>query len=296
MPLARYKNGNSVITIDLNNGTKERFTEDNEFDLKFPESIDLNIGIRCDGGCKYCYINATPNGTDADLMNLPWLSTVRPYTEMAINGNSVDHPQLISFLMRLKKQNILANITVNQIHFERKEHLIKALIDADLVKGIGISLRKPTQEFINRVKKYPNAVIHTIIGILTPEDIEELMDNNLKILILGYKDLGRGVDYKTNHLVEWQRNKDYLYTVLTDLVERTNVCSFDNLAIEQLDVRRLLTNEQWDEFYMGDEGTASMYVDLVTQKFGVSSLCSEDEMYPMMDDITEMFKVVKSLK
>ena len=295
MSWAKYKNGNSVIKINLTNGTKERTTQDDEFDLEFPETIDLNIGTRCDGHCPFCYINASENGVDADLLNVPFIDTLHSYTEMAINGNSVDHPQLIPFLEKLKERRIIANITVNQIHFERKIDVIRDLVARNLVKGIGISLRKPTPEFIRLVQEFPNAVIHTIVGILTPEDIKMLSDKNLKILILGYKDLGRGVDYKTTHLIEWEHNRDYLYHMLEAVIQHCNVCSFDNLAIEQLDVRRILTDEQWNEFYMGDEGTASMFVDLVTKKFGVSSLCSEDEMMPMMDDVVEMFKIVKNL-
>lgn len=296
MPKARYKNGNSIVTIDLSNGTKERFTNDDEFDLEFPESIDFNIGNKCDGGCPHCYINATPNGIDANLIDIPFINTIRPYTEVAINGNSVDHPQLIPFLIDLRKRNIIANITVNQIHFERKLNLIKELVDKDLIKGIGVSLRKPTPEFIANVQKFPNAVIHTIVGILSPSDLEIMRDKNLKLLILGYKTIGRGVDYKNTNDSLLTARRRYLYDVLETLPSHFNVVSFDNLAIEQLNPRRFLTDEQWNSMYMGDEGTASMYIDLVTGKFGVSSLCSADEMMPITDDICSMFKVVKSLR
>ena len=51
MAWARYKNGNSSIMINLSDGTKIRETADDEFRLDFPESLDLNIGNRCDGGC-----------------------------------------------------------------------------------------------------------------------------------------------------------------------------------------------------------------------------------------------------
>ena len=67
----------------------------------------------------------------------------------------------------------------------------------------------------------------------------------------------------------------------------------NHLALDQLDVKRILTPEEWDEFYLGDEGTSSMFIDLVTGKFGVSSLCKENEMFPVMDDIRDMFAVVK---
>ena len=293
MSTVSYRNGNSIVTIDINNGTKERFTEDDEFNLEFPESLDLNIGNRCDGHCPFCYINASEDGVDADLLNVKFIDSLHPYTEVAINGNSIDHPQLIPFLELLKEKNIFANITVNQIHFERKEDIIRDLVDRNLIKGIGISLRKATPEFVRRVSKYPNAVIHTINGILTAEDLEIMRDCYLKLLILGYKDLGRGVGYKESFPKEIELRQRYLYGVLETLPYHFRVVSFDNLAIEQLDVRRLLEPEEWDRFYMGDEGTASMFVDLVTGKFGVSSLCSPDQMHPLMDDIRDMFRVVR---
>lgn len=288
-----YKNGNSFITIDSNNGTKRRFTKDDEFDLEFPESLDLNIGNRCDGHCPFCYINASEDGVDADLLNVEFINSLHPYTEVAINGNSIDHPQLIPFLEMIKKKNIFANITVNQIHFERKEDIIKTLVDRDLIKGIGISLRKATPEFVRRVSKYPNAVIHTINGILTAEDLEIMRDCYLKLLILGYKDLGRGINYKHEYDLTIKARQRYLYDVLETLPSHFKVVSFDNLAIEQLDVKRILSPEEWDKFYMGDEGTASMFVDLVAGKFGVSSLCTPDQMHPITDNIRDMFAVVK---
>ena len=288
-----YKNGNSVCRINLEDGTKIRETNDDFWDLEFPESLDLNIGNRCDGGCPFCYINASPDGIDAELLDVPFIDTLRPYTEVAINGNSVDHPQLIPFLKKLRDRKILANITVNQKHFERHEDLLWELYSDELVKGIGISLVNPTNHFIASVQKFPTAVIHTINGILTKEDVEKLSDFGLKILILGYKNLGRGISYNKHYYQKVADNQIWLYDHLAELPSLFKVISFDNLAIEQLNVRRILSDEEWDSFYMGDEGTASMYVDLVTGKFGVSSLCKESEMMLIMPSIDEMFEIVK---
>ena len=292
MPIAVYKNGNAIVKIDLNDGTREITTRDDEFNFEFPLSMDLNIGNRCNGGCQYCYINASPDGIDAEL-DVPFIDSLQPYTECAINGNSVDHPQLIPFLQKLKKKRVIANITVNQIHFEQKEDVISDLVNKGLVKGIGISLRNPNPDFIKRVKKYPNAVIHCINGILSASDIEAMRDHGLKILILGYKNLGRGADYKSENKMLIASRQRYLYDVLETLPNHFEVVSFDNLALEQLNVRRILSDEEWEEIFQGNEGTMSMFVDLVTQRFGISSLASPDEMYPIMDDIRDMFAVVK---
>ena len=45
------------------------------------------------------------------------------------------------------------------------------------------------KKFIFLIKKYPNAVIHVINGILKPSDIEALGNNDLKML----KEVGTGV-------------------------------------------------------------------------------------------------------
>lgn len=67
-------------------------------------------------------------------------------------------------------------MTVNQIHFEKKQGLIKKLVDEKLIYGLGISLVTPTEKFIKLVKQYPNAVIHVINGVLKPSDIQAMED------------------------------------------------------------------------------------------------------------------------
>lgn len=290
-----YKNGNSFTSINSNDGTKERFTFDDDFNLEFPETLDICCTKKCSAGCPFCYESCTPNGKHADIMNAKFIDTLRPYTEVALQLNDLTHPDLIVFLEKIRGKNIFSNITINQIHFEQKENFIHQLVDKDLIKGIGISLRKPTPEFISKVKKFPNAVIHTINGILSASDIEAMRDQGLKLLILGYKNLGRGTDYLKENEINIKARQKYLYDVLETLPNHFKVVSFDNLALEQLDVKRIVPADKWDEIYLGDEGSCSMFIDLVTGKFGVSSLCKEDEMFPITDNIVDMFKIVKQV-
>ena len=56
-------------------------------------------------------------------------------------------------------------------------------------------------------------------------------------------------------------------------MSKFKVVSFDNLAIKQLDVQNKLTKNQWDEFYQGDDGTMTMYIDGVKQQFATTSTC-----------------------
>ena len=157
MPRAKYRNGNVVVTIDINTGTRKMETKDDEFNFEFPVSLDLNIGNKCDGGCEFCYISASPNGIDADLLHVPFIDSIHPYTEVAINGNSVDHPQLIPFLEELKRRRIIANMTVNQLHFERKEK------------------HSHSKEYISLFRRY-NLIMIVIIASLVLEYYQKLFN------------------------------------------------------------------------------------------------------------------------
>lgn len=287
-----YKNGNFTTKI-FSDGTKVRETEDNEFIPAFAENMDIKITNCCNMGCKFCHEGSTVDGKHGDILNAKCIETLHPYQEVALGGGDVtSHPDLIPFLHKLKERKVIANITVNQKHFEEKQELIKRLVDEELVYGIGVSLVNPTDSFISLIKKYPNAVIHVINGVVKQEDIEKLANNNLKMLILGYKQLRRGKDYLESKLYSVYANQEWLVENLPDIVEKFNTVSFDNLAIEQLDVQRLLNKEEWDEFYMGDDGTMTYYIDMVEQKFAKSSTAPFEKRYDLLDSVDEMFKKI----
>ena len=289
--LGVYKNGNYNVRL-LADGTKIRETNEDEFIPAFAENCDCKITDKCDGGCLFCYEGCTPNGKHGDILNYKFLDTLHPYTELAINGNDMSHPDLIPFLEKLKEKKVVANMTVNQIHFERHQDMIRDLVDRGLIFGLGISLKEPTEEFVSLIKTYPNAVIHVINGILRPLDVEMLADNGLKMLILGYKQLRRGEDwYDTDHENIVVRQM-WLHENLEEMLNHFEVVSFDNLAINQLDVKRLMSEEDWNEFYMGDDGNYTFYLDLVEGNFGKNSLATER--FPIMDNIDDMFQRILS--
>lgn len=288
--IGRYQNGNYIVTL-LNDGTKIRENDLDFFEPAFAENCDVKITDKCDGGCAFCYDGCTSNGKHGDILNYKFLDTLHPYTELAINGNDLSHPDLITFLHRMKEKKIIVNMTVNQIHFERSYDFIRSLINKDLIYGLGISLREPTVEFVKQVKRIPNAVIHTINGILSYEDYKILKDNGLKVLILGYKQLRRGIDYYDANEVDVCKKQDWLYDNLAEILNHFEVVSFDNLAIEQLDVKRLLSEDQWSEFFMGQDSEFTFYIDMVEGTFGKNSLATER--YPIMDNVDDMFEKIR---
>ena len=293
--LGRYKNGNFVTTI-LSDGTKIRETKNDEFIPSFAENMDVKICNYCDMGCKFCHEGSSLYGKFGAILNEKFIDTLHPYQEIAIGGgDATSHPDLIPFLQKLKERKVIANMTVNQIHVEKKQELIKKLVDEKLIYGLGVSLVNPTKHFIELIKQYPNAVIHVINGVLKPLDVKALENNNLKMLILGYKHLRRGNEYFEEEQNDIEVKQQWLYENLEDIIQKFKVVSFDNLAIEQLNVKRLLTQEEWDEFYMGDDGKVTYYVDMVERKFAQSSTAPFDKRYDLLDSVDDMFHVITNL-
>lgn len=293
--IADYLNGNVRITLE-DDGTRTMEVPDGEeFEFDYPASMDITITTKCDGGCPYCYMGCTPDGKDAELLDQPVLNTILPGTEVAINLNNLAHRQLFTFLSEMKKRGVIVNGTINQIHFMRYTHILKTLCDSQLLWGLGISLHKPNEEFIRRVKEFPNAVIHVINGLWTKEDIEYMMDKDLKVLILGYKTIGRGVQFKEENDAVITSNQKWLYNNLPWIVSHFHVVSFDNNSLSQLDVKRILSPDDWDTFYQGDEGTLSMFVDLVNGTFSQSSLIDDPVRKYQIGgkSIKEMFEIIK---
>jgi len=292
--LGIYKNGNMRTRI-FSDGTKIRETEDDEFIPEFAENMDIKISNYCDMDCKFCHEGSTKNGKHGDILNQRFIETLHPYQEVALGGgDATSHPDLVPFLHKLKDRKVIVNMTVNQRHFEQKQELIKKLVDEKLIYGLGVSLVNPTDEFISLIQQYPNAVIHVINGILKPSDVEILSDKNLKILILGYKQLRRGGDWYSEDHENITVKQMWLKKNLENIIEHFKAVSFDNLAIEQLEVQRLMSLEEWDEFYMGDDGSMTYYIDMVEQKFARSSTANFDKRYDLLDSVDEMFKKIVS--
>ena len=239
-----------------------------------------------------CYEGCTANGKHGDLFKYPFINTLHAYTELALNGNDLDHPDIEKFLEFLKEKKVFANITVNQNQFFANYDRIKDWQEKKMVYGIGVSLQNATDELIEKMNSIPNTVLHTIVGILSEDDIMKLKDHNIKILLLGYKQLQRGVNYLNSHNDEVNKNKQYVYDNLSDITNWFNVVSFDNLAIEQLDVKRIVPENEWEEFYMGDDGGYTFYIDMVKGEFSKNSIAQDR--YPIGEKtIDEMFQFIQ---
>ena len=296
MSFVKVKNGNYMMFIDLETGTKIRKNNLDCFIPEKPESMDIKITNKCDMGCAFCHENSTADGLHGDIMSLKFIETLLPYTELALGGgNPLTHPDLVPFLEKCKSLKLIPSMTINQVHFMKPEYseLIDKLVSEKLIYGLGISLTRATDEFIAKVKKYPNAVIHIINGVQSLAEVRKLYDQNLKVLILGYKMFRRGIEYFSEAV---DSAKTEYYAELADMTKRFDVVSFDNLALNQLEVKRLLTDDEWNEFFMGNDGSHTMYIDCINKQYARSSTAPIEDRRELLNDIKPMFDYIRSLK
>lgn len=291
--IAHYKNGNYFVDL-YEDGTKVRYNDLDNLTPEFVESMDCKITNRCPMGCPMCHEKSTPDGEHGDIMNAEFIDKLRPGTEMAIGGGAVTgHPDLIPFLEKLKARGVIPSITVNQKEYKNNFDLVNRLVEEKLIYGLGVSFTSFDDEFWdNVIKNNPNLVVHLIAGIHGGDVFDYFANKGVKILILGYKDFGRGHDLlqRANGIIQVQLN--WLKEHIKEYANKYKVVSFDNLAIEQLEIKNILTKNEWERFYQGDDGTHTMYVDLVKKQFAKTS--TSTKRYDLLDNIDDMFEVIKS--
>lgn len=266
--LYRYNNGDFVCSLSVD-GTLFRSWEVENPRPEFPCSIDLKITDFCDVGCVWCHEKSSPAGKHANLHDIKTiLSGMHAGTEVAVGGgNPLRHPELIVLLQWMREFGLVANITVNAKNLWQDKSVIDFLRKEKLIHGLGISYAQELSKEIQQVID-ANTVVHAISGV---HNIWDLIHANFpKLLILGYKKYGRGAllynDIIKSEIGSWR------YWLPTLLRSRQGlITSFDNLALEQLNVKRLLPENVWKTSYMGDDGTFTFYVDAVRMEFAKTS-------------------------
>lgn len=280
-----YRNGNTLVGIG-EDGTKYRYTPDGEGPTpEYPESIDLKITDFCEEKCPMCHENAGLSGRHGDL-NHPLLNSLHPYTELAIGGgNPMAHPDLYSFLKRMKKQRVICNITVHYNQFMKNIDTLRSWQAEGLIHGVGVSVHH-SLENTAALHEFPHLVVHTIAGVSEVETYRSLADKDLDLLILGYKDFGRGHDYyERNSNVE--RRIRWVSDHIADLSDHFRSICFDDLAVRQLDLKNKINPAVWQQFYMGSDGDYTMYVDLVRGEYSASSTAERRMIFS--DAIRDLF-------
>lgn len=273
----RYKNGNADVWLDLRDGTRVIEYPDNEpLTLETPLNIDIRVSTQCPYGydantkqstCAFCHESALVNGQECDYQALLQVlkdARLPRGTEIALGVNEITDG-IIRFIMRLYFMGLIVNVTMNERYIlEYGDTGIRRLLP--YIFGLGISYRslQGCLSLPDWIADYPHTVIHVINGIDDFDDVKHLSVKYHKLLVLGEKDFGfnRGkVNLDTPQHKQWKSN-------IMQLTEIFDIVSFDNLGLQQLEIRGKITDEEYKSFYQGEH---SMYINAVEQYFAPSS-------------------------
>ena len=249
----------------------------------FPESFDFKLTNKCSSGCKFCHESSTKDSMNTfikEFLESTLYNSIHPFTEMAIGGGNIfeDEEDLNLLLETNKTKNIISNITVSQTQSLFNYEKIRHLISRQLIKGIGISINPVHGKIPNFGD---NMVLHVINGMMD-ESYVPLIENQ-KILILGFKNFGRGIQYLSDNSLSISENQQWMVENLKRLSGICKSISFDCLAIKQLDPQKVLgiTCNDWNLWYNGDDETppdrlgnlksSSMYIDWPNKEISRSS-------------------------
>ena len=257
-----YRNGSYKVQINLDTGTRYYFGDSSKPD--FPDSIDLKITQWCPHGCSFCYEESGGFGkhcnTDSLLKTLEVLPKVP--LEVAIGGGSApDHPDFKKIKNFLIDRGNIANLTITQRDLDR--------FDSDIysgISGLGISVGSGLIIDPNiKIDGIKQIVFHVIAGITPLKDIQSLIDASQRVLVLGYKNMGRAKKESIPNL------KDVESLLKRSIGRTMATIVFDDLSINQLNIRAAVVEDSWKTLYQGPEFSHSMFIDAVEEKFYPSS-------------------------
>lgn len=291
--LAEYANGNADVTLYAD-GTRI-IRSSGELALEWPLNVDIRISERCSFGrdprteravCAFCHESATTDGKMADLEHLyNTLSELPRGIELAIGVNQFD-AGAIEFIQRCSASGWIVNCTVNQGHLGRDGDQVMELLQAEQIRGLGVSYRPGFRDIPECITTHPNTVVHVIAGIDDFQSVANLAQCGVqKLLVLGEKDFG----FNSGRVRLDSRTHRTWYQRLHELLPLFKVVSFDNLALKQLNVRRFVVD--WDTTYQGEY---SFYINAVQQYFAPSSRSLERTHYDKGITIRDYFQSIQT--
>ena len=289
-----YINGNYLVKLDTNNYTLEKrpLRRGESFIPSFPDSIDIKLTNKCNIGCPFCHESSVPDGKTFNPDHLKKLLSELPSVgiELAFGGGDVLEikDELKDIVNWSKHNGFYPRITINYKDIVRDSSTINMIINLFIPIGISInSLNKSVLDDINTLDDasitfIPAIVYHIIIGVLPVDDLKTMLFSpdfeGKRILILGFKQFGRAKDMNISDsiLAEWKNLiREYILKFRTSGETPDRTLAFDNLALEQLEMKNYLLSEEWNTLFMGNDFSHSMYIDAVTEEFAPTSRSSE---------------------
>jgi len=277
----------------------------------YPELIDIKITDFCTKRCNYCYQDSNLSGLHAkiDYGIYMALKDMKVFEVALGGGEPTDHPEIVSILNNFRQCGIVPNFSTKKLDW-----LNNPKVSHDILRNVGsfaystqdideLKLFSSMCEFHNLSGRYSiKPTVHYTMGIAPEWSFKSFLETanklNVHVVLLGFKSVGRGQSFRSGF-----RYTPYEYWL--DVVQELK----DSYRLPRLSIDTALASEYSEGLqrmgvdqimYHTEEGKFSMYIDLVNQKMGPSSFCSEDELldlkveYPvsnMVDQISEAFNL-----
>ena len=273
-----------------NAGRLRFMTEDGEPIPQYPELIDLHITNKCEHGCPFCYMNSNNNQVHAVFNELQsFVNQLHTKTEFSIGGGNVLlYPQLEELLRFMRERGHIVNVTINVKDCDKvmnDENMRNIFIN--YVNGVGVSVfnmddvkkfeefnkffydiakEKAEKKGTGYLENLKYVTMHIIPEYLGFDKTMEIMNyirqgRYIRVLFLGYKETGRGVNCEHHKFSDQELNKIFkdIYTISIDTCfART----YRKYVKSHFSTKYTLTE---------NEGEYSMYVDGLTMNAYKSS-------------------------
>lgn len=265
--------GEHWVLFNNTNGNKIKLSFDDSEPYpkksEYPELADICITSFCPYECEYCYQDSTVNGQHADINNIKYIAQeLSKYSvfEVAIGGGEPTlHPQFKEIAKIFNDNNIVFNFTTKNLAFLKNPENKDFLMNDVGAVAYSISSYNDVQKLCLLSEKFPNKITAQIVmGIFEEKEFEKIIETlsskNITATLLGYKDIGRGNDFKPYDYSNWLK-----------IIKKTYI----NVNIDTkltADFKEELIKEKVHSItYHTTEGASSIYIDATKMKMYPSS-------------------------
>ena len=212
------KDGDAIIGFNKKNGAKFRASSTPYTKASAPELVDVKITDHCAFKCKFCYQGSSVEGIHAPFERIEEifdeLSQLGVFEVALGGGETTSHPDFAKILRAGHDRNLSMNFTSYGTDWVKNEDVIDALND---IRNIGIGISVHTKRDINKIFKIKETlrerkiywgielIAQTVVGATPYETILDLIkicgEHKIPLLLLGYKNVGRGETYKSKDIL-----------------------------------------------------------------------------------------------
>jgi hypothetical protein len=271
------KEGDWWILFNTQRGTKITLSfKDNpapRTKAEVPELVDLKITNKCSYGCKFCYMNSTPDGK-ACLYPHDWLYVLNGLEvfEVALGGGEPTlHPIFEGLIFNNSCKDLKINFTTRNFEWIKKH---KNLLQE---KHTGFAYSVDSYDKAEEASKFfsknslNNATLQYVMTTASDEDFTKILQNKKNyflsnLVLLGYKNKGRGVGFNSNCTIQ----KDP--SLWIPLIKDANIY---NVGVDTALAKEIPEDVFEEHLLRRSEGTHSMFIDAVESRAGKDSYSCE---------------------